>query len=593
MPKAEGGLAAVLDWTKTRINNIDIFDEHYQREAVTNPFYALGPIFYLVWFIVMVTGCVLIIWYIPTKAEAFDSIFKIQWHIPLGGVIRGMHKYGADAMIIAATMRMYRMFLMGDFKQGKEFNIAIGLIALLLSMYSGLTGYLLIWNQRAFWATKVFATFPTYMDQFPVMGDFYQPLIRSFHLGWNTAEVLLGGGAAITQETITRFFSLHLAFSLIPLIFVELYFYKNHYTRIPLNWTKRWVVILMLVVVALVLPAAQGRRSNPDVTPLPILSDWYFLGLYQMYKYLEPVVATEITIIIPLSVVLLPFLDGAVTGVEKDIMKRPFMLMVTFMAICTWVIFSFLIIANIANIHNDPPYWRLFFYATIDIGILWQLGLIWMNPDALQRVKQANAALILGIVGLVQTVLAWIFYYMAQTEIFMDPMWHNFVYSLFRGVMGDTANKVETAIRQIVVPMSATLPYNADFIPLCKDTFTKVPTAAQGIATLSEAVKQTGPFDWLFCWWPTFDPAHPHYVSLVDFMVSNRWAYDYVNFCERLTPGHVTGSMGPYPLQVPQLDMIWIVGSPIVMLIAFGTWWWAKQGAASQPAPAAQSAPAS
>ncbi|HEY9716308.1 MAG TPA: cytochrome b N-terminal domain-containing protein, partial [Trichormus sp.] len=289
-------VAGAGDWLKTRIANIDIFDEHYSHEMKTNPFYALGPIFYLVWFIVMATGCILIMWYVPTKASAFDSIFDIQWKIPFGGLMRGMHKYGADAMIIAATMRMYRIFLMGDYKPGKEFNVAIGLVALLLSMYSGLTGYLLIWNQRAFWATKVFATFPTYMDQFPVMGDFYQPLIKSFHLGWNTAEILLGGGAAITQETITRFFSLHLAFSLIPLIFVELYFYKNAYTRIPLNWTKRWVIILMLAVVAVILPAAQGRRSNPDVTPLPILSDWYFLGLYQMYKYLEPVVATEITI---------------------------------------------------------------------------------------------------------------------------------------------------------------------------------------------------------------------------------------------------------------------------------------------------------
>jgi quinol-cytochrome oxidoreductase complex cytochrome b subunit len=114
--------------------------------------------------------------------------------------MRGMHKYGADAMIIAATMRLYRMFINADYKPSKEFNIAIALVTLLLAMYSGLSGYLLIWNQRAFWATKVFATFPTYMDQFAVMGDFYQPLYKSLHLGWNTAEVLLGGGAAITQK---------------------------------------------------------------------------------------------------------------------------------------------------------------------------------------------------------------------------------------------------------------------------------------------------------------------------------------------------------------------------------------------------------
>src|SRR4029077_18704771 len=134
----------------------------------------------------------------------------------------------------------------------------------------------------------------------------------------------------------------------IPLIFVELYFYKNGYVRMPINWLKRSVVIGMLVLVSVIMPAALGHRSNPDVTPLPILSDWYFLGLYQMYKYLEPVVATEITMVIPLSVILIPFIECAVTGPEKDLSKRPLMFMVTLMGFINWVAFSLLIIANIA-----------------------------------------------------------------------------------------------------------------------------------------------------------------------------------------------------------------------------------------------------
>jgi quinol-cytochrome oxidoreductase complex cytochrome b subunit len=584
---AQNGLldrvTAFGDYLKTRINNIDIFDEHYQLEAKTNPFYALGPIFYLVWFIVIATGCVLIVWYVPTKAEAFNSIFRIQTVIPFGGIMRGMHKYGADAMIIAATMRMYRMFIMADYKPGKEFNIAIGLVTLLLSMYSGLTGYLLIWNQRAFWATKVFATFPTYMDQFPIMGDFYQPLIRSFHLGWNTAEALLGGGAAITQETITRFFSLHLAFSLIPLILVELYFYKNAYTRMPINWTKRTIITLMLVIVSIILPAAQGRRSNPDVTPLPILSDWYFLGLYQMYKYLEPVVATEITILIPLSVVFLPFLDTALTGPEKDILKRPFILMASFMGFATWVVFSYLIIVNIANIHVDPPYWRLFFYGTIDIGIIWQLALIWMNKDIAMRVKAAGAAFILGITGALQTFLGFVFYYMAQTEIFMDPMWHQFVYRIVRGGFSAQADTAEAAIRKIVIPMNASLVYNENFTSMCKDVFAKVPTAPAGLKDLTDLATQSTGLDFLFTWVPTFDSTHPHYLGAMDFVISNRWVYDYVNFIERTTEGHVSGPTGKYPLPVPDLDMLWIWISPCVMAIAFGTWWWCKSQAAKLP----------
>ncbi len=584
---AQNGLldrvTAISDYLKTRINNIDIFDEHNLIEMKTNPFYALGPIFYLVWFIVIVTGCVLIVWYVPTKAEAFNSIFRIQTVIPFGGIIRGMHKYGADAMIIAATLRMYRMFIMADYKPGKEFNIAIALVTLLLSMYSGLTGYLLIWNQRAFWATKVFATFPTYMDQFPLMGDFYQPLIRSFHLGWNTAEALLGGGAAITQETITRFFSLHLAFSLIPLILVELYFYKNAYVRMPINWIKRTIIFLMLVIVSIILPAAQGRRSNPDVTPLPILSDWYFLGLYQMYKYLEPVVATEITILIPLSVIYLPFLDSTLTGAEKDIMKRPFILMASFMGLATWVAFSYLIIANIANIHVDPPYWRLFFYGTIDIGIIWQLALIWTNKDIAQRVKAVKASFVMGIIGAFQTFLGFVFYYMAQTEIFMDPMWHQFIYRFVRGGFANQAEVAEAAIRKIVIPMNSSLIYNMDFTGMCKEVFSKVPTAAAGIKDLTDLAHQSTPVDFLFTLVPTMEPTHPHYLGAMDFVISNRWVYDYVNFCERMTKGHVSGPTGAYPLPVPDLDMLWIWISPIVMIAGFATWWWCKGQAANLP----------
>lgn len=587
-PKADFGFTSRLvkaaDWVNTRINNIDIFDEHHQNEAKTNPFYALGPIFYLVWFIVMATGCVLIMWYIPTKSGAFDSIFNIQTAIPFGGLMRGMHKYGADAMIIAATIRMYRMFIMGDFKPGKEFNIAICLIALLLSMYSGLTGYLLIWNQRAFWATKVFATFPTYMDQFAVMGDFYQPLVKSLHLGWNTAEVLLGGGAAITQETITRFFSLHLAFSLIPLIFIELYFYKNAYVRVPLSWTKRIVIIMMLVVVSIILPAAQGHRSNPDVTPLPILSDWYFLGLYQMYKYLEPVVATYITIVIPLSVVLLPFIETAITGPEKSIMRRPLILMVSIMALVTWVAFSLLIIANVANIHSDPPYWRASFYLLIDVGIIWQLWLIWTNKDFQQRLNGAKAAFVMSLIAVVQTFWAWTYYYMAKTELFIDPIGHQALYSLSRIFIGP-AQQVEAAIGKIMPTGFTLTPVNEDFFPFVKRMFLSKGGHEAKLAydQLQNLVHQHTPVDWLVSLIPTYTPYHPRYHGLIDFMVSNYWAYDFVNFTDRMA-----GKVPNYPMTVPEADWIWMWAGPITFFIAAGTWVWCKKSAKAKPTAASK-----
>lgn len=581
-------LTSASDWLKTRIKNIDIFDEHHQAEAKTNPFYALGPIFYLVWFLVMTTGLLLIMWYVPTKSAAFDSILNIQNGIPVGGLIRGMHKYGADAMIIAATMRLYRMFIMADYKPSKELNIAIALVTLLLSMYSGLTGYLLIWNQRAFWATKVFATFPTYMDQFAIMGDFYQPLYKSLHLGWNTAEVLLGGGAAITQNTITRFFSIHMAFSLIPLILVELYFFKNAYTRVPLNWTKRSIVILMIAFVAIAVPAAQGSRSDPDVTPLPILSDWYFLGLYQMYKYLEPVVATYITMVIPVSVILLPFLDAWMTGPEKNIMKRPFILMVTIMGAMQWIVFSVLIIINVANIHTDPPIWRSSLYLMINVGVMWQAYLIIKNKNLAEKARLVKACAIMAIVSLIQTFFAGVYFFMAKTEMFIDPLGHGALYAMARPFMGKSAEEAEAIVRKMH-PTNGTTPINKEYwnYPVLLDPGYQAkvgkPDGNADIIKLAEIVKSTSVIDPIAKVIPTFETAegpnnlykqvkfadpvkgpHPVYVSMLDFMVNNRWCWDYCTMVDRLTPGVVKG----YPMPVPENDWWWMIGGALAAVIS-------------------------
>lgn len=605
------------DWLQTRLNNIDIFDEHFQAEAKTNPFYAIGSIFYLVWFIVMLTGLILIMWYIPTKAQAFDSILHIQHGIPFGNIIRGMHKYGADAMIIAATIRMFRMFLAADYKPGREFNIAIALVTLLLSMYSGLTGYLLIWNQRAFWATKVFATFPTYMDQFPVMGDFYLPLIKSVHMGWNTAEFLLGAGGAITQETITRFFSLHLAFSLIPLIFVELYFYKTGYKRVPIGWVKRSVIIFMLVAVAILMPAALGHRSNPDVTPLPILSDWYFLGLYQMYKYLEPVVATEITMVIPLTVVIIPFLDVWITGPEKDIMKRPLVFMVALMAFINWIVFSVLIVINIANIHSDPPWWRDGLWLMVDIGVLLQLLVYMGAKDVREKIAYAKGAFVMGVVMAIQAVLGFVYFFMARTEMFLSPLTQAWTYMIFRPFMGGSATDAENLVRQLVTARSVP-PYWfwQDMLARGGDFPDK-----QLVAQIPNLANNGTPFDFIFKMIPTFQPdtawimqqmaaknidpakldavlAQPgayqlgevqqlQYKGMIDFMITNRWCFDYVTFVDRMS-----GAAKPYPIEVPPVDWAWMIAAPICAVICFLVWWrWRRLTVAAPPA-AATTAPA-
>ncbi len=392
-------IATVQKFFLDRFKNIDFFDETFIDRQKDNPWYKLGSLQWLTWIVTIATGVLLVMFYIPTAEQAYDSIIRIQDHIPFGWLIRGMHKYAADAFIVMCTLKMYRMFICADYKGNRELNLWICFFLMLLGFYSGLSGYLLIWNQRAFWATKVFATFPGYMDQFGINFAFMGEAVVNkllewgvptslpgksvadgagilldmkllnqyinFNIGMTTQQILLGG-SAIGQATITRFYSMHMALSTIGLIVVELYFYSNKKKRFNIPWSEGWLVIGMIAVAALVFPAEMGARANPAVTPLPILSDWYFLALYQMYKYIEPVLATFVTVLIPATVLLLPFFD---TSKETKITKRPLIMALTILGAVNTIVFSVLIILNIANINNDPPYWIFGSTMIVALGI--------------------------------------------------------------------------------------------------------------------------------------------------------------------------------------------------------------------------------
>jgi quinol-cytochrome oxidoreductase complex cytochrome b subunit len=296
-------------------------------------------------------------------------------------------------MIIAATLRVYRMWFTAEYKNKGEFTFILSIILLLVAMYSGLSGYLLIWNQRAFWATKVFATFPTYLDIMPkvwywpwegnvlVNGRtwFLPNLIGSVtkiigdvtHQGVTTSQALMGG-SSIGQATMTRFFALHFALSVLLLIVTELYFYKNRLKRINLTTGVKWLLVGMICFVAIIFPAESGSRANPEVTPLPILSDWYFLALYQMLKYMDPYWATIWTLGVPFVTIAIMFLDW---GPERNPWKRPIPTSICIMAIIQFIVFSLLIIANQANLDRDPPYWYASMVLFITIGQFWQWSL--------------------------------------------------------------------------------------------------------------------------------------------------------------------------------------------------------------------------
>jgi hypothetical protein len=300
--------------------------------------------------------------------------------------------------------------------------------------------------------------------------------------------------------------------------------------------------------------------------------------------------------VIPLSVILLPFIDVWVTGPEKAIEKRPLMFWITVMGFLNWVVFSVLIIVNIANIHNDPPYWRDFLWLMINVGMVLQLMVFAKEKNPITRINNAKGALTMGIFAAIQSLLAFIYFFMAKTDLFLSPITQAFTYWVYRCVGAvPQADALETALAKLAPVKDYTASgYFLDFLPYVKERFLPKGGAEmhQAYDQVTQLCQQSSWLDWTVNWIPTFTPYHPHYQGVVDYMVSNRWAYDYVVFCFRMNVKQTPTYVGQF--QVPSLDWGWMIVAPLVTVACF--WMYAKLKAekaakadAQKPAAAAAS----
>ena len=156
-------------------------------------FYTLGSATLITFIVLAVTGIFLSMNYSPSPEHAWDSIQYINEEVPLGSFVRGLHHWAAAAMVLLVFLHMLRVFFMAAYKYPRELTWVVGILLLLLVLGSGFTGYLLPWDQKAYWATVVGTEIA---GSVPVAGDFLR-------------ESLIGGpemGAA----TLTRFYALHM-----------------------------------------------------------------------------------------------------------------------------------------------------------------------------------------------------------------------------------------------------------------------------------------------------------------------------------------------------------------------------------------------
>ena len=154
--------------------------------------FGLGLITAIVFGSLSITGILLMFYYVPSVERAYSYITILQTDVPFGQMLRNLHRWGAHLMVIAAVLHMARVFYTGAYKPPREFNWVVGVVLLLLTLAASFTGYLLPWDQLAFWAITVGTSVASYA---PVAGDIL--------------KFILLGGPEVGQESLTRFYSLH------------------------------------------------------------------------------------------------------------------------------------------------------------------------------------------------------------------------------------------------------------------------------------------------------------------------------------------------------------------------------------------------
>src|SRR3982751_4977159 len=189
----------------------------------TNWYYTLGSATLFAFVSQAVTGVFLAMYYEPDPSRAYTSASHITNDVFLGELVRGMHKWGATLMIILIFLHMGRTFVFGAYKYPRELNWVIGVVLLVLTLAMGLTGYLLPFDQRSFWATVVAVNLNS---SGPIVGPYLADFLR--------------GGAEFGATTISRFYAIHMLLVpglIVALIAAHLYLVAKLGTTAP-PWLK-------------------------------------------------------------------------------------------------------------------------------------------------------------------------------------------------------------------------------------------------------------------------------------------------------------------------------------------------------------------
>ena len=330
----------------------------------------LGLISFFLFLILTVSGVLLMFYYVPSTTQAYDRMLDLRGSVAFGTFLRNMHRWGAHGMVIAVFLHMCRVFLTGSYKRPREFNWVVGVLLLLLTLFGSFTGYLLPWDQLAFWAITVGTAIAGYA---PVIGA--------------KMQFLLLGDTTVGQEALLRFYVLHVV--VIPLaitMLVAIHFWRirkdgglsrppeadmapgaeavsvqviaapiemkpaegkqafglmglvrGPFTKVgntPENTVFAWPNLLMaellvfiltvavILAVSLLFHAPLEEPVNAMHPPNPAKAPWYFLGLQELVSYSAFWGGVGIPGIEVALLMLVPYLDRKPGGVGRWFAKE-------------------------------------------------------------------------------------------------------------------------------------------------------------------------------------------------------------------------------------------------------------------------------
>jgi len=281
--------------------------------------WGLGGMAVVLVFMLFATGLMLKFVYQPVPDRAFESIIHLQNNVPFGQLIRNIHHWAANILLLIVFLHFLRVFFTGAFHPPRQFNWIIGLPMLLAILVSNITGYLLPWDQLAFWAITICTGMLEYI---PIIGEWLQKLIR--------------GGDDIGPATLSIFFAIHTA--IIPaclIILMPWHFWRvrkagglvvprrpdkdetSENEKVPTipNLLLREIVVALVLIAAIMLisvffNAPLEAKANPGLSPNPTKAPWYFAGIQELLLHFHPLFALFIIpVFILIALVSIPYLN--------------------------------------------------------------------------------------------------------------------------------------------------------------------------------------------------------------------------------------------------------------------------------------------